>query len=147
MEPHSALHPAPEQSTLLQSFQSRHKQNSSPRTSSSPKLLPSPLRIRIPEAKHATAILHTKFPFTPCAKLPFMPTKATKKSAAKTSKARKLPPPQKLSPAQRTAAIQGVPPAKAKKIAAKEPVSPKLKPGKTQYPLAPERIAAILDAL
>jgi len=76
-----------------------------------------------------------------------MPTKATKKSAAKTSKARKLPPPQKLSPAQRTAAIQGVPPAKAKKIAAKEPVSPKLKPGKTQYPLAPERIAAILDAL
>jgi endonuclease-3 len=33
------------------------------------------------------------------------------------------------------------------KIAASEPTSPKRKPGKTKKPLAPERIAAILDAL
>jgi endonuclease-3 len=76
-----------------------------------------------------------------------MPAKATKKSAAKTSKTKKLPPPQKLSPAKRAAAIQGVSPARAKKIAAKEPISPKVKPGKTKNPLAPERVAAILDAL
>ncbi|HEY5380906.1 MAG TPA: endonuclease III [Acidobacteriaceae bacterium] len=72
--------------------------------------------------------------------------KSAKPSAAK-SAAKKLPPPQKLSPAQRKAAIEGMPPASAKKIAAKEPVSPKIKPGKTKNPLAPERIAAILDAL
>src|SRR6185437_932589 len=71
-----------------------------------------------------------------------MPAKAAKKSTAK-----QLPPPQKLSPAQRAVAIEGVPTAKAKKIAAREPVSPKLKPGKTKNPLAPERIRAILDAL
>ncbi len=35
----------------------------------------------------------------------------------------------------------------ARQIAASEPVSPKRKPGKTKKPLAPERIAAILDAL
>ena len=36
---------------------------------------------------------------------------------------------------------------RARKIAAAEPVSPKKRPGKTVKPLAPERIAAILDAL
>ena len=36
---------------------------------------------------------------------------------------------------------------KARAIAATEPVSPKVKRGKTAKPLAPERIAAILDAL
>jgi endonuclease-3 len=70
------------------------------------------------------------------------PQKATKKTAAKT-----LPAPQKLSAAKRKAAIEGVDPAKAKKIAASEPVAPTVKPGKTKNPLAPERIAAILDAL
>jgi endonuclease-3 len=70
-----------------------------------------------------------------------MPAKAAHKSA------RKLTPPQRLSPAKHTAAIKGVPPEKARKIAAKEPVAPKLRRGKTKHPLAPERIAAILDAL
>jgi endonuclease-3 len=37
--------------------------------------------------------------------------------------------------------------AKARAIAASEPASPKKSPGKTKKPLAPERIAAILDAL
>ena len=37
--------------------------------------------------------------------------------------------------------------AKARQIAATEPTSPKKRPGKTKKPLAPERIAAILDAL
>jgi endonuclease-3 len=37
--------------------------------------------------------------------------------------------------------------AKARAIAAKEPVSKKVKRGKTANPLAPERVAAILDAL
>ena len=36
---------------------------------------------------------------------------------------------------------------KARRIAATEPVAPKVKRGKTANPLAPERIAAILDAL
>jgi endonuclease-3 len=36
---------------------------------------------------------------------------------------------------------------RARAIAASEPTSPKKKPGKTKKPLAPERIAAILDAL
>lgn len=36
---------------------------------------------------------------------------------------------------------------KARQIAASEPTSPKKKPGKTRKPLAPERVAAILDAL
>ncbi|MBS1814287.1 MAG: endonuclease III [Acidobacteria bacterium] len=39
------------------------------------------------------------------------------------------------------------PPARARKIAASEPVSAKKRPGKTKKPLAPERVAAILDAL
>ncbi len=38
-------------------------------------------------------------------------------------------------------------PAKARKIAASEPTSPKSKPGKTKKPLSPERVTAILDAL
>ncbi|ADV81944.1 endonuclease III [Terriglobus saanensis] len=38
-------------------------------------------------------------------------------------------------------------PSKARAIAASEPVSPKIKPGKTKKPLAPERVAAILDGL
>ncbi|AEU37701.1 endonuclease III [Granulicella mallensis] len=58
-----------------------------------------------------------------------------------------LTPPQRLKPAARKAAIEGVPAAKARKIAAKEPVAPKAKRGKTAKPLAPERVAAILDAL
>jgi endonuclease-3 len=37
--------------------------------------------------------------------------------------------------------------AKARTIAKTEPVAPKVKPGKTAKPLAPERVAAILDAL
>ncbi len=37
--------------------------------------------------------------------------------------------------------------AKARAIAATEPASPKKKPGKTIKPLAPERVAAILDIL
>ena len=52
----------------------------------------------------------------------------------------------------RTAAVvrntsKGVTGARARKIAASEPASPKQKPGKTKKPLAPERIGAILDAL
>jgi endonuclease III len=76
-----------------------------------------------------------------------MPAKSTPRKAVKKAPAKKLPFPQKLSPSQRNAAIEGVPPARAKKIAAKEPISPKSKPGKTKNPLAPGRIAAILDAL
>jgi endonuclease-3 len=70
-----------------------------------------------------------------------MPANAAKKSA------KKLTPPQNLTSAQRKAAIEGVDPAKAKKIAASEPVAAKVKRGKTKKPLAPERVAAILDAL
>ncbi len=63
------------------------------------------------------------------------------------AKSRGLTPPQKLAPAARVKAIKGVPPERARTIAAKEPVAPKLKRGKTAKPLAPERIAAILEAL
>ena len=70
---------------------------------------------------------------------------ATKAAPRKTQK--KLTLPQKLPAPARKTAIKGVLPAKAKKIAAGEPVSPKAKPGKTKNPLAPERVAAILDAL
>ena len=73
--------------------------------------------------------------------------KAAPRKAAKKATAKKLPPPQKLSATQRKTASEGVDPAKAKRIAASEPVSPKVKRGKTKNPLAPERIAAILDAL
>ena len=74
-----------------------------------------------------------------------MPAKAAPRKVAAKKSAKKLPPPQKLTPTQRAAAIEGVPPAKAHKIAASEPVSPKIKPGKTKNPLAPERIRAILS--
>src|SRR5580698_6064119 len=67
--------------------------------------------------------------------------------ATKKAKTKALPPPQRLTPAARKAAIEGVPATKARKIAAKEPVAPKAKRGKTAKPLAPERVAAILDAL
>lgn len=76
-----------------------------------------------------------------------MPVKAAPRKAAKKSAAKKLRPPQKLSASARKAAVEGVDAAKAKKIAASEPISPKAKPGKTKNPLAPERVAAILDAL
>jgi endonuclease III len=58
-----------------------------------------------------------------------------------------LTPPQRLTSAARKAAIEGVPAKRARKIASTEPISPKIKRGKTAKPLAPERIAAILDAL
>lgn len=58
-----------------------------------------------------------------------------------------LPPPQTLSPEARRDAIEGVPAAKARKIAASEPVARKLRRGRTEKPLAPERIAGILDGL
>ncbi len=67
------------------------------------------------------------------------------KAAAKTT--RKLTPPQKLKASARKAAVKGVSAAKARAIAAKEPVAAKTKRGKTAKPLAPERIKAILDAL
>ncbi|HZL29288.1 MAG TPA: endonuclease III [Acidobacteriaceae bacterium] len=60
---------------------------------------------------------------------------------------RGLKAPQRLPAAKRKAAVKGVAPAKARAIAAKEPVAPKTKRGKTAKPLAPERVAAILDAL
>jgi endonuclease-3 len=61
--------------------------------------------------------------------------------------AKGLTPPQRLKPAARKLAIEGVPAAKGKAIAASETVSPKVRRGKTKKPLAPERVAAILDAL
>ena len=66
---------------------------------------------------------------------------------ATTKAAKKLTPPQRLKAAARKAAVEGVPAAKARAIAAKEPVSAKVKRGKTAKPLAPERVKAILDAL
>jgi endonuclease-3 len=54
-------------------------------------------------------------------------------------------------PTKKTTIINPVPKSptgkKAKAIAATEPVSPKKKPGKTIDPIAPKRVAAILDAL
>jgi endonuclease-3 len=52
----------------------------------------------------------------------------------------------KVGAVVRKAAKSPVGPA-ARAIAAGEPVAPKKKPGKTKKPLAPERVAAILDAL
>jgi endonuclease-3 len=55
--------------------------------------------------------------------------------------------PVKSLPAKRAilpAAAKGV---RARQIAASEPVAPKKGPGKTKKPLAPERIASIIDAL
>ena len=73
-------------------------------------------------------------------------------AAKKSAQNKPVPPktlarPEKLSPARRKAAIEGVPPAEARRIAASEPIAPKRKRGKTVRPLAPERVAAILDAL
>jgi endonuclease-3 len=59
----------------------------------------------------------------------------------------KLTPPQKLKPAARKAAVEGVSHAKSRAITGKEPIAKKRKPGKTTRPLAPERVKAILDAL
>ncbi|HEY4359021.1 MAG TPA: endonuclease III [Acidobacteriaceae bacterium] len=73
------------------------------------------------------------------------PGKKPAKAPAKKTKG--LTPPQELSVAKRKAAIEGVSPEKARKIAAKEPVAPKVRKGKTKNPLAPERVHAILDAL
>lgn len=64
-----------------------------------------------------------------------------------TAKTKALVPPQKLKPAVRKAAVEGVPAKKARTIAKSEPVAPKVKQGKTANPLAPERVKAILDAL
>lgn len=51
----------------------------------------------------------------------------------------------KRTPVKKVAGVEkGV---RARQIAAAEPVAPKKRPGKTKKPLAPERIAAILDAL
>jgi endonuclease-3 len=71
--------------------------------------------------------------------------KSTQKAAQRIGK--ELPPPQALSAAARRAAIEGIPVKKARAIAAKEPASPKAQATKTKDPLAPQRIAAILDAL
>jgi endonuclease-3 len=84
-----------------------------------------------------------------CATLSTMPStkSSAKKQPSKVQPARGLTPPQKLSAAKRKLAIEGVSAANAKKIAASEPVSPKIKRGKTIKPLAPDRVAAILDGL
>ena len=55
--------------------------------------------------------------------------------------------PQTLSPKALAAAVKGVPATRARAIAASESVAPKVRRGKTAKPLAPERVAAILDAL
>ena len=67
--------------------------------------------------------------------------------STKRATSKSLTPPQKLSPAARKAAIEGVPADRAKAIAKAEPTAAKVKPGRTKKPLAPERVAAILDAL
>ena len=67
--------------------------------------------------------------------------------ATRTATKKGLQTPTSLPAAKRKAAIEGVSSVKARAIAAKEPVSPKLKRGKTVKPLAPERVKAILDAL
>ena len=71
--------------------------------------------------------------------------KSPQKAAKRIGK--ELPPSQTLSAAARRAAIEGIPVKKARAITAKEPVSPKAQATKTKDPLAPQRIAAILDAL
>jgi endonuclease-3 len=68
-------------------------------------------------------------------------------TSKKTHARKTLIPPQRLPAKKRALAIEGVSSAKARTIAASEPIAPKLKRGKTKKPLAPERIAAILDAL
>jgi endonuclease III len=66
---------------------------------------------------------------------------------AKRGRAKGLTPPQRLSPAARKLAIEGIPASESRKVAASEPVAAKVRRGKTKSPLAPERIEAILDAL
>ena len=83
------------------------------------------------------------------------PSRVSKKVAAKSSvkalakssaKAAARPTAKQL--AKVTASISVAPTGeKARKIASSEPVSRKTKPGKTANPLAPERVASILDAL
>ena len=75
------------------------------------------------------------------------PRKAGKNAATTKQPSKGLTPPQKLPAKKRQLVLEGVPAAKARAIAAKEPTSPKSKPGKTRNPLAPERVAAMLDAL
>ncbi len=58
--------------------------------------------------------------------------------------------PAKTTRSKRAAAKKGVAVTRglrARQIAAAEPVAPKKRPGKTKKPLAPERIAALVDAL
>lgn len=71
--------------------------------------------------------------------------KKTRSSSVKAKMA--LTPPQKLKPDARKAAIEGVGAVRARAIAAGEPVAGKARRGKTKKPLAPDRVAAILDAL
>jgi endonuclease-3 len=58
-----------------------------------------------------------------------------------------LVPPPRLELGVRKVAIEGVSASKARAIASEEPVAAKVKRGRTRRPLAPERVAAILDAL
>jgi endonuclease-3 len=76
-----------------------------------------------------------------------MPTKKSVNQPARKPSAKALTPPQKLSLKARKLAVEGVAPEKAHQIAAEEPVSPKIKRGRTVKPTSPERVAAILDAL
>jgi endonuclease-3 len=64
-----------------------------------------------------------------------------------TKKQKPLIPPQKLKPTARKAALEGVPAAKARTIAAKQSTAAKAQAGKTAKPLDAKRIAAILDVL
>ena len=73
-------------------------------------------------------------------------SKVSRTKAKDKSPTKGLLPPQKLSASARKLAIEGVPAKRAKAIAKSEPVA-KGKRGKTAKPLAPERVAAILDAL
>lgn len=75
-----------------------------------------------------------------------MALKQVSKDAVKGA-AKGLTPPQKLSPAARKRAVEGVDAAQAHVIASGAPVASKAKRGKTKKPLAPERVAALLDAL
>ena len=77
----------------------------------------------------------------------FWPAITCRSSKKRTTKASPLIPPQELSLAKRKSAIEGVPAEKTRSIAAEEAVAPKVKRGKTAKPLAPDRVAAILDAL
>jgi endonuclease-3 len=68
-------------------------------------------------------------------------------TSQKTHAQRTLTLPQKLPAKKRALAIEGVSSSKARTVTANEPVFPTLKGGRTARPLAPERVAAILDAL